>query len=270
MSAQQTGRAKAMAGLWEQAIHTAEELGPDDWSRPVPWTPAWNVGDLVSHLGGLQSAMNGDPQPEPPAGWEPPTTGSPFDQAMAGAVEARRGWSPDQRLEELRRAAADHVAALERITNWLEVTDGPVGPTTKDGLFHTRAFDLWVHLQDLNEALGRPLGLQDTSEGAAAAHNFVLGLVPWMFVKRAGAREGATMRVTLGPPLDHDNVLHVTEGRGTWDQTADPRDCLLDGLPAGLTLLVTGRGSPQRWRDEGALNWTGDRGEEFVERARMF
>lgn len=263
-------RAEAMADLWEQATQLAESLEPDDWSRPVPWTPAWTVADLVSHLGGLQAALNGEPQPNPPEGWEPPPTGSPFDQAMAWPVQARRSWDPPRRLEELRRAAADHVAALRDTTDWLEVTEGPAGPTTRDGLFHSRAFDVWVHLQDLLEALDRPLGLRDASQGAAACHHFVLGLVPWMFVKRAGAQEGATMRVALGPPLEHDNVLCVTEGRATWDQTADPGECSVTGLPAGLTLLVTGRATPQRWRDEGALDWTGPRGEEFVERARMF
>lgn len=259
-----------MAGLWDQAIQLAESLGADDWARPVPWTPAWTVADLVSHLGGLQSALNGDPQPEPPQGWQAPSSGSPFDQAMAGPIEARRSWEPDQRIAELRRAAADHLAALEATTDWLEVAQGPVGPTTHDGLFHTRAFDVWVHLQDLHEALGQAVALTDESEGAAAAHNYVLGLMPWMFAKRAGAKEGATMRVTLGRPLDHDNVLHVTEGRATWDQTADPGDCVLTGLPAALTLLVTGRGTPSRWRDAEALQWSGARGEEFVQRARMF
>jgi uncharacterized protein (TIGR03083 family) len=259
-----------MAGLWEQATTLVDDLGDDDWVRPVPWTPAWTVADLVSHLGGLQSALNGDPQPEPPRGFQPPSTGSPFDQAMAGPIEARRSWDPQHRRDELHRAATAHVAALGRTSDWLEVTDGPAGPTTHDGLFHIRAFDVWVHLQDLAEALGQPVGLGDTSEGAAACHNYVLGLVPWLFGKRAAAPEGATLRVTLGPPLEHDSVLRVTAGRATWDPTADPGDCFVEGLPAGLTLLVTGRGTPRRWRDEGALDWGGGRGEEFAERARMF
>ena len=259
-----------MAGLWRQAVDIAEGLQPADWDREVPWTPQWHVKDLVSHLGALQSAMNGEPQPEVPAGWEPAVTTHPFDVSMGGQVAARADWSVEQRLEELRRASAAHVEALARTTDWLEVAQGPVGPTTRDGLFRNRAFDLWVHLQDLREALGQPLNLDDPSEGAAAAHNFVLGLAPWMFVKRAGAQEGATMRVALGKPLDHDNVLHVVEGRATWDPTADAGDCSVTGLPGAFTLLISGRGSAPRWRDEGVLGWTGARGEEFVERARLF
>lgn len=263
-------RAEAMGGLWRDALRLAEGLHDEDWERPVPWTPAWRVADLVSHLGGVQSAFNGDPQPEPPADWSPPQNGSPFDHAMAGPIEARRGWDPAQRLDELRRAAAGHVAHLESVTDWLEVAEGPVGPTTQDGLFRIRAFDLWVHLQDLREALGSPPKIDDPSEGAVAAHNYVLGLFPWMFVKRVGAPEGATLRVTAWAPVSHDSVLKVTDGRATWDPTADPGDCVITGSPGALTLLVTGRGAPQRWRDAGALQWEGARAEEFMERARVF
>ena len=98
----------------------------------------------------------------------------------------------------------------------------------------------------------------------------MLNAVPWMFVKRAGAHEGATLRVSLGPPLDHDNVLSVVNGRAGWDPDADPGDCAIVATPAAFTLLLARRGTPQRWRDEGVLSWTGPRGAEFVERAEMF
>ena len=263
-------RHEAMRGLWQAVIDIADNLTEDEWSREVPWTPGWTVADLVSHFGGLQSALNGAPQPDPPADWTPPTEGKPIDIAVAAQLQARREWTPQQRLDELHRSADAHVASLAATADWLDVAQGPTGPKTKDGLFHVRCFDVWVHLQDLLDALGRPLELDDASEGAAAAHSFILGLVPWMFVKRAGADEGSTMRVTLGKPLDHDNVLRVTNGRATWDPTADAGDCSLTGLPGALTLLVAGRGTAQQWRNDGVLSWTGPRGEDFVERARTF
>ena len=263
-------RAAAMRGLWDQAVELAEGLQPGDWQRPVPWTPAWSVGDLVSHLGGLQSLFNGAPQPPEPEGWTAPADGNPFDAAMAGPIAARSRWAPEQRLEELTTAADAHVAALADSTDWLEATAGPVGQTTKDGLFRTRAFDVWVHLQDLRLALDLPVAVDDPSDGAAVAHEYVVGLLPWMFVKRAGARDGNALRITLGPPTNHDNVLHVVGGRATWDPTADPGDCVITGAGGVLTLLTAGRGTPEHWRDAGALSWAGARGDDFVERARMF
>jgi uncharacterized protein (TIGR03083 family) len=263
-------RHSAMAGLWGSVVEVVEGMAAADWERQVPGCPGWTVSDLVSHLGALQSLLNGAPQPQTPAEIAMPEGASVFDHAMAAPVAARKDWSPEQRVAELRDAVATHVEALEATTDWLTETPGPVGTTTKDGLFKVRAFDIWVHLQDLREALGQRVDIDDETDGAATAHQYVLGLVPWMFVKRAGAQEGATMRVALGAPLDHDSVLSVVNRRAAWDPTADPRDSLVIGSPGALTLLVAGRGSPQHWRDAGALEWTGPRGEEFVERARLF
>ena len=33
---------------------------------------------------------------------------------------------------------------------------GPFGPTTLHGLMESRVLDLWVHEQDIREAIGRP------------------------------------------------------------------------------------------------------------------
>ena len=263
-------RHEAMAGLWEQAIALADRFAPEDWQRPVPWCPDWNVADLVSHLGGLQSAMNGDTQPEPAPEVAALQSDNPFDHSVAVNVAARRNWDPSRRLDELRRAAAKHVAHLQSVSDWLEETQGPLGPTTQDGLFRVRTFDVWVHLADLRDAIGEPLDLDDASLGAETAHGYVLGLVPWMFVKRAGAQDGATMRVALGAPLNHDSVLEVVARRATWNPAADPGDCSVTGKPAAFTLLLSGRGTPEHWHRQGALDWTGPRGGEFVERARMF
>lgn len=262
--------AKALAGLWDRARELAKGLEQDDWARPVAWCPGWDVGDTVSHLSGLQSLFNGDPQPEPPAGWEPPQTQNLFDAAMAPLVAARREWTPAQRLEELERAADAHVRHLELVEDWDAHADGPVGPTTQGGLARVRAFDLWVHLQDLREALGMPVELDDDSQGAAEASRHTLGLIPYLFVKKAGALDGAAMRVTLGAPLDTDRVVRVDGTRAAWDEAADAGDNLLAGSPAALTLLTSGRGDADRWREAGALHVSGPRAEEFVALARMF
>lgn len=258
-----------MAGLWERFIALVESLDDHDWLRPVPWTPLWTVADLVAHVGGGQSQLNGTPQP-PAAAWSVPDDTQPYDVAMAPAVAARRDWTPRQRIDELASAARDQIEALANVTDWDAPTDSPAGPTTQDGLFKVRAFDVWVHLQDLRDALGADVEAADPSPGAAAAAQWVLRYLPWMFVKRAGAAEGATMRVTVDDPVGFDDVLEVRNGRAGWNSHADPEDCLVRATPAALTLLTCGRGSPQRWRDAGALTWEGPRGDEFAERGRLF
>lgn len=262
--------AAAMDELWDAVTSTVSNLTPEQWDAPVPWCPGWSVGDAVGHLGGLQSSFNGDPQPDPPAEWTAPPGARPLDEVVGSMVAARATWTADGRVEELRRAAKAHTAGLEAVDDWSAQTTGPLGPTTQEGLYRVRAFDVWVHLQDLREALGRAVNLHDTTQAAAAAYDHVLRIVPWLYAKRAGAPEGSTLRIELGAPVHHDNVLRMTDGRARWDSDADPGDCLVSATPAAFTLLTSGRGTPQRWRDAGVLSWSGPRGEDFVLRARMF
>lgn len=260
----------AMGQLWDDLTAVADSLEPPQWELPVPWCPQWRVSDLISHLGGLQTTFNGEPQPDPPSEWAAPPGTGPLDEIMGAMVAARADWATTQRLDELRQARNGHVAHLDGVQDWTAQTNGPVGPTTEEGLYRVRAFDLWVHLQDLREALGQPLDVRDTSAGIAAAFTHVLNLVPWLYGKRAAAPDGSTMRFTAGEPVPHDSVLHVVSGRAVWDAEADAGDCFVTGTPAALTLLTAGRGSPDRWREAGVLDWGGARGEEFVQRARMF
>ena len=260
----------AMDQLWGAVIDTVAAVTPAQWDVAVPWCPGWSVGDLVGHLGGLQSAYNGDPQPDPDPTWSAPPGTSPLDEAVGAMVAARAGWTPEQRVAELGRAAKGHTAALASVTDWSAETVGPLGPTTQEGLYRVRAFDVWVHLQDLRDALGLPVDVHDTTDAAAAAYDHVLRIVPWLYGKRVGAGEGSSLRIQLGAPVHHDSVLVVIGGRATWDAGADAGDGLVSATPSAFTLLTSGRGAPERWRDAGALTWSGAEGEDFVTRGRMF
>lgn len=264
-----TDRAAAAQQLWDRLIVVAEAVQGDDWRRPTP-CPLWSVHDLVAHLSAIQLLFDGGPDVAPPDDWQPPADMAPLDVWTERGVAARRSWSPAELLAELHAARDGHVARLQATQDWDEATQGPVGPTTQAGLFAVRCFDLWVHLQDLHLALDQPVDAPDVTAAAQAGHGYVLNLVPWLFGKRAGAPEGATMRVTLGPPLDHDSVLRVVDGRARWDPGADAGSDAVTADPAGFTLLAAGRGTPQQWQQAGLLDWSGDLGSQFVERARLF
>lgn len=269
--------AEAADDLWARIERTVDALPTDAWSSPTPCS-AWTVRDLLAHVAGLQTAVDGGPQPPPSQGWAPDPAASAVDQWTAAGVAARATWSPQQVRDELRAARAGHVARL-RAADPDAATHGPTGPTTEAGLFQVRCYDLWVHLQDLRLAAGLPVDAEDSSEAALLAHRHVLRFVPWMFAKRAGAGEGATMRVRLRDPLPFDSVLEVRNGRADWNADADPGACLVDAAPAALTLLCSGRppllrpappALAEAWRHAGLLEWAGPRGDEFVERARLF
>jgi uncharacterized protein (TIGR03083 family) len=262
-------RAEAAAGLWDRIIDEVTELADADWSRSTP-CPGWDVHDLIGHLSGLQVQFDGGDTVPPPEGWEPDPDLPPMDAWTAAGVAARRDWLREDLLTELRHARNGHVDRLSKVEDWSAPADGPLGRTTEDGLFQVRMFDLWVHLQDLRVTLGKDVEADDISPAASVCHGYVFGLAPWLFVKRAGAQEHATMALRFGPPLDVDTVVEVSMGRGRLTPEADPGECAVTGKPAGLTLLAAGRRDAAALREAGLLDWSGPRGEEFVQRARLF
>lgn len=262
-------RADVARELWDRIVALVDELGEDDWTRETPCA-GWDVRDLVGHLSGTQVMFDTGTAVRPPDGWEPPAGATPLDTWTEAGVAARLGWDRARLRAELQQARDGHVARLEGVTDWSAPADGPIGPTTEDGLLQVRMFDLWVHLQDLREALGGPAEVDDTSRAAAIAHRHVIDRVPYLFVKRAGAQELATMRLRLGAPVELDTVVEVSGGRGRFNPDADPGTCAVEGSPGALTLLVAGRHDAPHWSARGVLAWTGPRGEEFVERARFF
>ncbi len=255
--------------LWDRIIGLVDELGEDDWSRDTPCT-GWNVHDLVGHLSGIQVMLDADTVAPPPSGWEPPEGAGPLDAWTEAGVAARRTWDHERVRAELKQARDGHFARLRGVADWSAPADGPIGPTTEEGLLQVRMYDLWVHLQDLREAIGRPVEADDASQAAVLAHWHVIDRIPYLFVKRAGAEEQATMRVRLGRPVGLDTVVEVSGGRGRFNADADPGSCAVEGSPGALTLLVSGRHDARHWRELGLLAWSGPLGAAFVERARFF
>lgn len=261
-------RAEAAAGLWDRIIDAVAQLSETDWSRPTP-CPGWDVHDLVGHLSGLQVQFDSGTTVPPPEGWEPDPALPPMDAWTGAAVAARRDWLREDLLTELRHARNGQVDRLAKVEDWSAPADGPIGRTTEDGLFQVRMFDVWTHLQDLHMALERDIDADDISPAASVAHGYVFGLVPWLFAKKVGAAEHASLRLQLGPPLDVDTVVEISMGRGRLDADADPGESAVSGSPAALTLLCAGRCDPEHWRAAGLLGWSGAGGEEFVRRARL-
>lgn len=262
-------RAETAAGLWDRVVDQVAALGQDDWHRPTPCA-GWDVHDLVGHLSGVQVAFDSRRVEPVPEGWAPDPGLAPLDAATAAVAAARADWMREQLVAELSEARDGHVARLAAVEDWEAPTEGPLGPTTEDGLFRVRMFDVWVHLQDLRAALGEPVEAEDISPAAAVAHRYVWDRVPWLVAKRVGAPEGWALHFALGPPLDLDAVVAVRGGRAVVEPDGAAGDSAVRGAPAALTLLAAGRGDPSSWRADRLLDWEGDRGETFVARARLF
>ena len=107
----------------------AVTLSPDEWSTPVPCTPAWTVRDVLSHVAGIP------------------------DDAFAGRMEGAPGeaWTAAQ-VQRNR-----HVRVDELLDRWEQQASGFADMIESMGESRP-PFDLHSHEHDVRHALGRPGG----------------------------------------------------------------------------------------------------------------
>jgi uncharacterized protein (TIGR03083 family) len=156
-----------------------EELGPADWDRPTE-CPGWSVKDQYSHILGVERYLLGD-------------TGDGEIRTAANTaidVEARRDSEPAKILGELRDVIGRRLAVLRSgAVDLSEMTDTPFGRTMPYGDFvANRAFDVWMHEQDVRRAVARPGNLH--GPGADCSRQVLAGALPFVIGKRAAAAPG--------------------------------------------------------------------------------
>jgi uncharacterized protein (TIGR03083 family) len=155
------------------------ELGPADWDRPTE-CPGWSVKDQYSHILGIERYLLGDTD----EGDARTVANTAID------VEARRGSEPAKILGELRDVIDRRLVALRSgAIDLAEVIDTPFGRAMPYGDFMgSRAFDVWMHEQDVRRAAGRPGNLD--GPGADCSRQILAGALPFVIGKRAAAAPG--------------------------------------------------------------------------------
>jgi uncharacterized protein (TIGR03083 family) len=86
-----------------------------------------------------------------------------------------------------------------------------MGPGTVADLLRFRIFDCWVHEQDMRRALDHPGDLD--SPAARQALDMMLGVLPYIVGKKAGAPDGSTVVLVLTGPLPATAAVEVVGGR---------------------------------------------------------
>lgn len=217
-----TGNVAALEQTLRSTIALAETFGPAEWDAPTD-CPGWTVKDVVSHLIGIERSLLGDPEPEHTLPADLPHVRNDFGQALEVAVDVRRPVPGERVLTELRETLDRRLAALQEIDPAQETLspDGRMGPYARLMMF--RAFDCWIHEQDIRRAVGRPGNLD--APGAACARRVMTGALPFVVGKRAAAGPGAAVTFDIGEPMPF--TRHVTVGadgraRFTESAPADP------------------------------------------------
>ena len=207
-----------LAGLfavWRDLDALVGELGENQWQTATS-LPGWNVHDVISHLIGVESMLQGVDTPEA----DIDVSTLEHVRNDIGVMNERwvrklRDLSAAELLETFRATTAERRKALSDLSNaqWNDVTITPAGPDSYGRFMRVRIFDCWMHEHDIRDAIGAPASASELVGSAgdlaldemAASMGFVVG-------KLGGAPDGSRVSLELTGPLGR-TINVAVEGR---------------------------------------------------------
>lgn len=198
---------------YRQSVQAVIDLGltssQEDFEQPTD-CPGWTVQDQISHIVGVESWLSGA---------QPPVIELPdlphVKNEMGAFMEL---WVHDRRSMEGRDVAGELVDVLT--TRLGQLTDPELtADTPLRGIFGlrparetlvVRIIDIWVHEQDIRNALRRPGNLD--SPGASLFVSSIMDALPMVVTKRAKVPIGQAVIVDItGPVLARTGVVVVEQ-----------------------------------------------------------
>ncbi|MFF3554389.1 maleylpyruvate isomerase family mycothiol-dependent enzyme [Streptomyces tsukubensis] len=209
------------ADAWTHSLEAITELVTPlvegEWNRVTP-CPAWSVRDVVSHVIGLETEFLGDPRPIHTLPRDLYHVKSDFARYMEMQVDVRRHHTAPEMVAELEYVL---IRRARQLRNENRAPDArvraPLGAEqTLEVAMRMRAFDSWVHEQDLRAALGQPGNLD--SPGAHITRDVLLEALPKVVAKDAGAPPNSAVVIDVHGPLEFLRTVRVgADGRGSVD-----------------------------------------------------
>jgi uncharacterized protein (TIGR03083 family) len=251
---------QAIAGCCARIEAMCANLDEASWHRPTA-LPAWDVQDVVAHLGSLEGMLLG--RDEPPH--EPRVTGhvrNPLGALNERMVDRRRSWSAAEVLDEFRETTAlrlDELRALDEAELDRQVPSPTGGTVAERAFLGIRLWDFVVHDADIADALGLVPDLD--SPAARRVVDEMLLLLPRAAAK-GGAQEGDVVTLTLTEPLPRTVTVRVDGGRAVPADpaTAEKATLHLRASPTVFLRVGAGRLDPGAAIAAGDLEADGDRG----------
>lgn len=205
----------ALTAAYTQTVQAISDLGhslrPGDTERETA-CPGWSVLDQFAHVVSLEAWVQGEAPPDVDVS-DRPHVQNRLGGVVERFLESRRHRPLEELLEELDALVASRVQHLEaESTSPDDPATGPLGPTTTHGLMKSRVFDLWVHEQDIREAIGRPGNL----DVPAAAHTvqLVFNAFPRVVARSADVPPGQAVILDLTGPVVGRTGARVEEREG--------------------------------------------------------
>ncbi|WP_283631437.1 maleylpyruvate isomerase family mycothiol-dependent enzyme [Mycolicibacterium poriferae] len=241
-------KAEALSGLfavWEDLEKLLADLSDGRWKTATA-LPGWSVQDVVSHIIGTESFLQGLPAPD--IDIDVSALGHVRNEIGAmneSWVHSMRAHSPEQMREELKAILHARRTALEDMSEqvWNEVTFTPAGPDSYGRFMRIRIFDCWMHEHDIREAVDAPASDRELATTTARLSlDEMAGSMGFVVGKRAGAPDGSRVAIELTGPLQRTIKVQV-DGRAKVVEDfggADPTTTItIDGLL--FTRLAGGR-----------------------------
>src|SRR3546814_7383683 len=119
-----------LALTWRSLDEVCTGLTEEQW-KTATGCPGWTVQDNVAHLVDYEASALGRPRANHvPAGGD--HLKNPLGESNEVGVDARRGWTGEEVLEELRQVSAERFVQLLALTadDLSEPIDTPAGPGT--------------------------------------------------------------------------------------------------------------------------------------------
>ncbi len=241
----------ALAEVWSSIEAACADLDAAAWDRPTE-CPGWSVRDQVAHLIGTERFLLGDAEVEP-LDSVPDYVHNPIGEANEAWVVSRRARPGDEVLAEFHDVTGRRLAQMAEMPTerFDEVGWSPAGQVPYREFMSVRAFDCFVHEQDIRRALDRPGGRGGSGESVtldrvAMAMGFVVG-------RKVGPPEGTTVVFevtgpdprTLALVIEHGRAVAPAELAGRPDRPPDPRGA---GVLAARLRPGRGRRGPGRGR----------------------
>ncbi len=230
----------AIAACCARIEAMCEDLDPAGWHQPTA-LPAWDVQDVVAHLGSLEAMLLGHDEPA----HEPAVTAHVRNELGAmneRMVDRRRSWSGAAVLEEFRnttRLRLDELRDLDEAELAREVPS-PMGRTMPQGAFiGVRLWDYAVHEMDIAEALGLPTDVDNPA--ALRVLDEMLLLLP-RAVAKGGVPEAGVVTLSLGEPAPRSVTVALSGGRGAVVDRATAGEATLHLRASPATFLRVGAG----------------------------
>ncbi len=264
----QLDKSDVLSGLfasWDAIDEVIGGLSDAQWDQPTS-LPGWTVRDVVAHVLGTETMLQGAGTPE--ADVDVSTlkhVRNDIGVLNERWVRALRGLSREELLERFRITTAERRKSLTAMgeAQWNDVTITPAGPDSYGRFMRVRTFDCWMHEHDIRRAVGQD-SAGCTGPDARLALDEMAASMGFVVGKLGGAPEGSRVRLELTGPLARtinvavDGRAKIVEDFGDAEPTTT---ITLDGML--FTRLAGGREAV----DHGLIAYGGDEtvGKRIVE-----